>query len=116
MNLESTNIEKIKNLPIVGYKPKSEKEENYLREVCEFEFSNLEEPGLSNKFTYGGTKNNYKFLFFHGAKYKLPRFIARHVENCVTPTWKWLPDGTGSMKKKQTGTKSRFQMRQVFEL
>jgi hypothetical protein len=106
----------IQNLPIIGNQPTSEKEEKYLREICEFEFSNLEEPGLSNSFPYGDTKRQHKFVFFHGGKYKVPRFIARHVESCTTPIWKWRPDGSGSMAKKEVGTKARFQMRQSFDM
>ena len=112
---KDTKIEDIQNLPIIGRQPSSEKEEKYLREVCEFEFSNLEEPGLSNAFPYGNTKKQHKFVFFHGGKYKIPRFIARHVESCETPIWDWRPNGQGGMAKKQIGTKARFQMRQVFE-
>ena len=43
------NIEKIQQLPITGKQPENEKEEKFLREVCEYEFNNLEEPGLSHK-------------------------------------------------------------------
>lgn len=108
------NIEHIKRLPITGEQPKTEREEAFLREVCEFEFNNLEEPGLSHKWVMGNTKNNFTFHFFHGGKYRVPRFVARHLEECTTPLWKWLPDGTGRMDKKLVGTKSRFQMKQTF--
>ena len=101
-------------LPIVGEQPKSEKEEKYLREICEFEFNNLEEPGLSLRFPYGSTKNKHTFTLFHGGKYKLPRFLARHIESCSTPIWKWRPNGDGGMEKQEIGTKPRFQMRQMF--
>ena len=117
MDQDSKNnlkIEKYINLPIVGDQPKSEKEEAFLREVCEYEFMNLEEPGLSIKFCYGNAKNKENFTFFHGAKYKLPRFMARHMENCTKPIWKWRPDGTGRMNKQKIGNDPRFQMRQTF--
>lgn len=117
MDQESTNdpkLEKYINLPIVGEQPKSEKEEAFLREVCEYEFMNLEEPGLSINFTYGDAKNKEDFQFFHGGKYKLPRFIARHMESCSKPIWKWRPDGTGRMNKEKVGNDPRFQMRQTF--
>ncbi len=108
------NIEKIRKLPIPGDQPENEKEEKFLREVCEFEFNNLEEPGLSHSFTVGNTKNYFSFQFLHGGKYKVPRFIARHLENRSTPIWNWKPDGSGRMAKKLVGQKSRFQMKQTF--
>lgn len=111
---ENRSLEEIQKLPIVGPKPKSEKEEKFLREVCEFEFQNIEEPGLSHSFPYGNTKKQHTFKFFHGGKYKVPRFIARHLESCQTPRWEWRPDGTGKMIKQQVGSKPRFQMRQTF--
>ena len=101
-------------LPIIGKQPSSEKEEKYLREVCEYEFYNLEEPGLAVKFPYGSTRNQHNFTFYHGGKYRVPRHVARHVESCATPIWDWRPDGTGKMAKQRVGEKSRFQMRHVF--
>lgn len=101
-------------LPIVGEQPKDEKEKKYLKEICEYEFQNLEEPGLSIKFPYGDSRNRKLISLFHGGRYKVPRHIARHLENCTTPIWNWRPDGTGSMKKEMLGQKSRFQMREVY--
>lgn len=109
--LEQKNLEK---LPIIGEKPKSEKEEKWLREFVEYEFMNLEEPGLMHKFPYGDTKSRHTFTFFHGGKYKVPRHVARHIENCKTPIWNWKPDGTGSLQKTLSSYKPRFQMRQLF--
>jgi hypothetical protein len=106
--------EELGDLPIVGPAPKNEAEEKFLREVCEYEFQNLEEPGLSHSFPYGNTKKHHTFKFFHGGKYKVPRFIARHLESCSTPMWNWRPDGTGKMEKQLVGSKARFQMRQTF--
>lgn len=104
----------LSKLPIVGPQPANEKEEKYLREVCEFEFYNLEEPGLTHRFPYGDTRNQHTFTFYHGEKYKVPRFIARHLESKGTPIWDWRPDGTGRMGKKQVGQKPRFRMGQSF--
>ncbi len=101
-------------LPIVGNQPRSEKEDKFLREVCEFEFYNLEDTGLSIKFPYGSTNVKEEFMFFHGGKYKLPRHIARHVESRTTPRYEWQSDGTGKMVSKHIGEKPRFQMRQIF--
>lgn len=106
--------EKLAKLPIVGEQPKDDKEEAFLREICEYEFSNVEEPGLMVTFPYGNTRQSASIKLFHGGKYKLPRFLARHVDTRSTPIWKWRPDGTGSMHKELVGTKSRFQMRQVY--
>ena len=109
-----SKLDQLQALPIVGTQPKSDKEEQYLREICEFEFMNLEEPGLSITFPYGNAKHQKNFTFFHGGKYKLPRFIARHLESCAKPIWKWRPDGTGRMNKELIGNDPRFQMRQSF--
>ena len=111
---DNKTIEDFMKLPIIGKRPVSKEEEKFLREVCEFEFFNLEEPGVSVRFPYGNAKNHHNFTLFHGGKYKLPRFIARHIESRATPIWEWRPDGTGKLNKKQTGENPRFQMRQVF--
>lgn len=102
------------NLPILSSKPVSEKEEKFLREESEYEFYNLEQPGLAISFVYGGSKNKQKFTFFHGGKYRLPRFIAKHVESSGTPIYKWRPNGLGSLEKKLEGRKPRFRMSQVY--
>ena len=107
--------ERLASLPIIGAQPKNEKEEKFLREICEFEFFNLENEGLSLPFSYGDSGNNQKFELEHGGKYRVPRFVARHLETRSTPIYKWRPDGTGSMRKTQVGTKPRFRMSQVFE-
>lgn len=105
------------SLPLPKGKAKSEKEDKYLREVLNYEFYNLEEPGLSIKFPYGSTKKKHNFTFFHGAKYRLPRFIAEFMDSRSTPIYDWRPDpeGTGRMTKQLVGHKPRFQMRQVYE-
>ena len=110
---------KAKELPIIDpmnpSKKYSEKEEKWLREVVKCEFMNLEEPGLQMTFTYGTTKQKSKFVFMHGGKYLVPRFIQRHVESKSTPIWKWRPSGEGSMNKQNIGSNPRFAMREVFE-
>lgn len=111
---EAGNIEFLKSLPIVGQQPRNPKEEEFLREVCEFEFINLKEPGVMHKFSYGSTKKNKTITLAHGAKYMLPRFLARHVESCSTPLYEWRPDGLGKLSKKLIGNDPRFQMRQVY--
>lgn len=113
------DINKVKNLPIIDpdnpSKKFTDKEEKFLRELITCEFMNLEEPGLLQRFTYGNQKNKTTFTFFHGGKYKVPRFIARHIGSRSTPIWGWKPDGYGTMQKVRKGTKSRFQMREIFE-
>jgi len=106
--------EKLSALPILGDQPKSEKEEKFLREICEYEFYNLEEPGTELRFPYGNTLNQTTFTMFHGEKYMLPRFVARHLESKGTPIWEWRPDGSGRMTKKMIGKKPRFRMGQSF--
>jgi hypothetical protein len=109
---------KMQKLPIINTqdpsKKYSEKEEKHLRELVDFEFMNLEEPGLMHKFAYGNAANKMSFTLFHGAKYKLPRFLARHIESKATPMWTWRPDGSGRLEKSLKGWKSRFQMREVY--
>jgi hypothetical protein len=102
------------SLPIVAKKPESEKEEKFLREVVEYEFYNTEEPGMSNSFPYGSTKKQHTFTFKHGEKYKVPRHVARWVESRSTPLYNWTPNGSGQMIKNRAGTKTRFQMKQVY--
>ena len=104
----------MERLPIVGNQPKDEKEAKFLKEICEFEFYNLEEPGLSIQFPYGNTRYQHNFKLFHGGKYRIPRHVARHLESRCTPIWDWRPDGTGRMQKQRVGDKPRFQMRQVY--
>lgn len=106
--------EKMAALPILGKPPESPKEEKYLREICEYEFYNLEEPGLTHRFSCGSTVNQMSFTLFHSGKYRVPRFIARHIESRSTPLWDWRPDGSGRMAKKQVGTKPRFRMSVTF--
>jgi hypothetical protein len=106
--------EKLSALPILGEQPKNEKEEKHLREICEYEFYNLEEPGTEHRFPYGNTRNQTTFTMYHGEKYKVPRCVARHLESKGTPIYKWQPDGTGSLTKKLVGKKPRFRMSQSF--
>lgn len=111
---KSHSIDDLQKLPIIGKQPESEKEEEFLREVCEFEFMNMEDPGLEHRFPYGNGHKSHNFTLFHGGKYKLPRFLARWIESRTTPIWQWRPDGEGGMAKKLIGQNPRFQMRQVF--
>ncbi len=104
----------MEKLPILGVQPRDDKEKKFLQEMCEYEFYNLEEPGLLQSFPYGSTNNKMDFKFLHGGKYRVPRHVARHIEDRHTPIWEWRPDGTGAMKKQKTGVKPRFQMRQVY--
>lgn len=112
-------VEKFKKLPIISKafvnKKPSEKEEKFLREEGVYEFINLEQPGLMHKFPYGNAKHKHNFVLLHGAKYKLPRFIARHVDSRSTPLWGRKPDGSGIMQKELKGTQPRFSMREVYE-
>lgn len=117
---DEINVAKMQKLPIIRMgadptKKLTEKEEKWLREVSTYEFMNLEEPGLMASFAYGAAGNMMSFKLFHGAKYQLPRFIARHIESKATPIWNWRPDGLGGMHKERVGEKSRFQLREVYE-
>lgn len=111
---KNRSLEDLQKLPIIGITPANEKEEAFLREICEFEFVNVEEPGLSQQFPYGNTKKYHRFFLMHGGRYKLPRFIARWIESRSTPIWDYRPDGKGGLKKTLIGRNPRFQMRQVY--
>jgi hypothetical protein len=102
-------------LPIVGPRPKNEKEEKFLREVILIEFINREQPGAALKFTYGDTKTTTIPTLFHGGKYRMPRHIVRHLENCQVPAYTYQGDGTGKLGKHLQAFNSRFQCRQLFE-
>ena len=116
---QEMDVKRMQKLPIIDpvnpSKKYTEKEEKWLREIKAYEFSNLEEPGLMHTFAYGCAGNKMKFQLFHGGKYHVPRFIARHIESRSTPMWNWRPDGLGGMRKELSGKKSRFQMREVYE-
>jgi len=112
MRSKKLSEKEMAELPIL--RQVSEKEEKYLREIHEYEFFNLEEPGLMNTFTYGNTKKNHTFTFLHGGKYRLPRFIANHIESKSIPIWIRKPDGTGRMEKTRAGNSPRFRMSQLF--
>jgi len=116
---DKVDLARMMRLPIIdpsnSNEKRTEKEEKWLREAQTYEFMNIEEPGLMQTFSYGTAGNQMKFSFFHGGKYKVPRFIAKHVNSCSTPMWSWRPDGLGSMTKERVGTNSRFQMRELYE-
>ena len=109
---------KAKDLPIVdpmnAGKKYSEKEEKWLRDLVSCEFMNLEEPGLSMTFVYGTTKQKQKFVFLHGGKYIVPRFIQKHIESKSTPIWKWRPSGDGVLAKQKMGQNPRFALREIY--
>ncbi|MDX1532804.1 MAG: hypothetical protein R3230_01205 [Nitrosopumilaceae archaeon] len=118
MDDQKINPDRFKKLPIIDVnnpsKKYSEKEEKFLREVVNYEFSNIEEPGVMVKFSYGCRGAMERFTLFHGNQYKLPRFIARHIESRGVPLWKWMPSGDGRLAKQPAGRKPRFQMREVY--
>ena len=96
-------------------KSEEERKKEWLEEEVLIEFVNLEEPGVPQKFVYGTTRNPKKYLLIHGGKYKLPRKVVQHIESRQTPIWNYRPNGIGGTAKEQTGNKSRFQCRQIFE-
>lgn len=96
------------------YKPKSEKEEKHLREVCEYEFSNIETPGAEYFAPYGTTKKNANIYMSHGGKYKLPRFIANWIRQRGKPRYTYKPDGSGRLVPTYAGMDYRYQLNEVF--
>lgn len=111
---DNDNLKKMETLPLPPGKVYSEKEEKFLREVGEYTFQNLENSGLSISFPYGGGKGHVNLLLMHGAKYKLPRFLARHVEDSSTINYSYKTNHDGTRELVETGRRPRFQMRQVF--
>lgn len=109
------NIKNIAKFPIIGKNKLSDKEEKHLREVVNYEFYNLEEPGVIHKFSYGSGNQLCTITLYHGQTYHLPRFIAKHLESCSIPIWDWRPDGTGRMIKKKIGLKPRFRLSQMMD-
>ena len=87
---------------------------DWLNEEVTVEFMNLEEPGLMMKFVYGPTKLAKTYTLIHGGKYKIPRHLVNHLNTRETPTWKWAPDGSGSLVKSLVSMKPRFQCREVY--
>ena len=115
---EKTTDEKesiLRRLPIVGYTPKNKAEEEFLKELIDYEFYNTEEPGTTLSFPYGDSKTNCKITLRHGEHCRLPRHIARHIDSRSVPMYQWHPNGTGKMVKTDMGVKSRFQMRQIIK-
>ena len=106
--------ESLKRLPIVGAQPKDEKEEKHLKEIKKFKFINTENPGLIHPFSYGSGKYSQSFCFVDGAEYEIPRHVARWMDDCKVPQYKWRPGGDGRMQKSLTGYTHRFQMREVY--
>jgi hypothetical protein len=96
-------------------KKTSPNESNWLDEEVYIEFYNVEEPGLTQKFSYGPTKNAKTYTLFHGGKYHLPRRVVQHLQSRSTPIYKFIPDGYGIMQKQMMGSKPRFQCREIFE-
>jgi len=113
------DLKKMQRLPVIDpsnpSRKFSEKEEKFLREILTYEFMNIEEPGLMHKFPYGSTQNKMNITLMHGGRYRVPRFIANHINSRSTPMWAWRPNGQGGMTKQKIGVDSRFQMREVYE-
>ena len=112
------NESKLKKLPIFNRndpaKKFTEAQEKHLREICTFEFNNLESAGQPMKFSYGTRSAKMDFEFQHGETYAVPRFIAKHVESCSKPLWKFKADGSGAIRKEGAGVDRRFAMREVY--
>ena len=96
------------------HKSEQDRKKEWLDEVIQVEFFNLEEPGVPVKFSYGPTNKPEKYTFLHGGKYSLRRDVVQHLESRQTPIWGYKPNGSGQMGKNLEGYKSRFQLRQTF--
>lgn len=109
-----TDYSRYADLPIFPV-PKNEKHEKMLRECIVAEFMNIQEPGVMNTCTYGSTKKKNTFKFFHGATYRIPRFLKEHMERLGDVKWKWESNGQGQMIKSKGGMAPRFQFREIYE-
>lgn len=94
----------------------SEKEQAFLDEELEFEFFNIEEPGLQHEFSYGPTNNIKHYKLQHGHRYKLPRRVINHIESKGPSNWTLRPDGSGNMHTVKEGNKPRFQCKIIFSM
>jgi len=115
MSKQKENEEMAAPMAMSVVSPQSASKKAWLEELVTFEFLNIECPGVLQKFNYGSTKNNKKYILFHGETYTLPREIKIHIETRQTPIWDWVPDGTGKMHKKYMGSTNRFLCRDVFQ-
>lgn len=125
------NEKEFDKLPIVGdlkiaggvRGTRKKAEEAWLREVKNYEFHNVEQPGNSLTFTYGDTKNSMRFVLHHGAKVRLPRHVAMHCESIGRPIYEmdgYQGDKRGEMmvvqnNKRLIGRAPRFMLREQFE-
>lgn len=94
----------------------SDKEQAFLDEEVEFEFYNIEEPGVSHEFDYGPSNNIKHYVLHHGQRYRYPRKIVNHIETKGPSQWEMTPDGQGRMQKRKIGMSPRFQCRVVYSM
>lgn len=92
----------------------SEKEQAFLDEEVEFEFYNIEEPGVMHQFSYGPANNVKDYKLIHGQRYRLPRRVLNHIESKGPANWALRPDGRGGTHPVKEGIRPRFQCRIVF--
>ena len=105
------NIHKLDFFPV----PKGEKEEKFLREYKIYEFSNVENPGQSHSFPFGSSSRNATFCFFHGGRYRLPRFLANHMNESGIPQREKYKNLSGHTEERVVGKKPRLNMREVLD-
>jgi|ERR1051325_3521371 hypothetical protein len=98
----------------VANKKISEKEQAWLDEEVDFEFFNIEEPGVDHTFSFGPSNNVKIYTLKHGHKYKYPRRIVNHIESKGPGNWATRPDGRGGSMTVKEGIRPRFQCKIIF--
>lgn len=112
--MENRITKKGTNMTTAAVRRVSEKEQNFMNEELDFEFYNIEEPGVMHSFSYGPANNVKSYKLFHGGKYRYPRYLINHIESKGPANWQYSPDGSGNMRATKQGNKPRFQCRIIF--
>ena len=130
MIVNEQNEKNFAKLPIIfglitGYGgKKTPKEEEWLKEVGTYQFSNVEHTGHPVSFIYGDTKYKMKFNLEHGQTYRLPRHVVQHLESMGRSIYKHntptdvMRNGEPMSPNKLchiVGKSPRFILRQMFD-
>ena len=88
-------------------------EHEWLSETVTIQFYNIEEPGASGFFCYGGCRSPKTIELDHGEIRELTRGDVRYIESRQTPMYEYKALGNGKRVKTNTGWRPRFQCRQI---
>lgn len=101
-------------MTVAAPKKVNDKEQAWLDEELEFEFYNIEQPGVMHEFSYGPANNVKNYKLYHGHRYKFPRRLINHIESKGPGNWVLRPDGHGNMNAQKEGIQPRFQCKIIF--